>query len=51
MMADQAPDPYDPVVARRNRRLAMVVLAVVALVVYLTYLQRGVLFHVLFKVG
>jgi hypothetical protein len=47
----QAPDPYDPVVARRNRRLGAVILGIVLFVVYLSYVQRGALFHVLFKVG
>lgn len=46
-----APDPHDPVVARRNRRLGFAILGVVLMVMYLSYLKRDTLFHVLFKVG
>ncbi|MEB3196104.1 MAG: hypothetical protein VKP62_02770 [Candidatus Sericytochromatia bacterium] len=45
------PDPYDPEVARRNRRLGLAIFGVVLFVMYLTYLQRAALFHTLFKVG
>lgn len=46
-----APDPHDPVVARRNKRLGFVILGIVLFVMYLSYLKRDTLFHVLFKVG
>jgi hypothetical protein len=46
-----APDPYDPIVARRNRRLGLAILCIVLFVMYLSYVQRGALFHVLFKVA
>ena len=51
MHPPDAPDPRDPVVAARNRRTALVVLAIVLAVAGLTYVQRGVLFHLMFKVG
>ena len=46
-----APDPYDPVVARRNKRLGLAIFGFVLFVMFLSYLKRESLFHVLFKVG
>ena len=50
-MTDFRPEPIDKDLARRNRRLGLAVLGVVLGVMFLSYLQRGSLFHVLFKVG
>jgi hypothetical protein len=51
-MTDLRPDPStDPVLAAKNRRLGLAILGVVMMVMFFTYLQRGALFHVLFKVG
>lgn len=51
-MTDMRPDPStDPALAAKNRRLGFAILGVVLLVMFFTYLQRGTLFHVLFKVG
>lgn len=46
-----APDPYDPAVARRNKRLGLAIFAVVLFVMFMSYVKRDALFHVLFKVG
>ncbi|MEB3330094.1 MAG: hypothetical protein VKQ33_12765 [Candidatus Sericytochromatia bacterium] len=51
MTPPDAPDPRDPAVAARNLRTALVVLGIVAAVLVLTYVQRGTLFHHMFKVG
>ena len=50
-MHPDAPDPYDPAIARRNLKTALVVLGVICAVLVLTYTQRGTLFHLMFKVG
>lgn len=46
-----APDPYDPATARRNRRLGLAVFGFVLFVMFMSYVKRDALFHVLFKVG
>jgi hypothetical protein len=50
-MTDHRPDPYDPEIARRNRRLGLAILGVVLFVMYMSYVKRDALFHVLFQVG
>lgn len=51
-MTDLRPDPKaDADLARKNMRLGLAVLGIVFFVMFCTFLQRGNLFHVLFKVG
>ncbi len=51
-MTDLPSNPStDPVLAAKNRRLGLAILGVVFFVMFLTYTQRGNLFHALFKVG